>query len=237
MRLIHVFILLMSISIPVSCFGEESNFCSEEYYKKVMVLYQNRNPETARTVFQVLSCRGQISKESKRSQFVALIGGYMRENPALIDHLRVSANSAGNTDAAKIYLDGLWLCSTKECRSKLRERPFQLPIEDVNKLLTEPPPDPFSIPIEDPVTLDFLWGYLFGTGDARVVERIYKLIRDNWEALNSSESMGVNKRAVLSAARWSLVSLASQQELVRGVLEREKSPIAKELLKEVNSDN
>ena len=45
--------------------------------------------------------------------------------------------------------------------------------------------------------------------------------------------MGVSKRMVLSAARWSLVSIASQNELVRDVLEKEKSLVAKELLKEV----
>jgi hypothetical protein len=46
--------------------------------------------------------------------------------------------------------------------------------------------------------------------------------------------MGASKRMVLSAARWSLVSIASQQELVKSVLEKEKSLAAKELLKEVN---
>jgi len=158
----------------------------------------------------------------------------MRENPTLIENLFTSANSVENTDAAKIYLDGLWFCSTKECQNKLKERPFQLPVGNVNNLLAETPPDPFSIPINDPATLDFLWGYFFGTGDTKVVERVYNLLSDNWEDLNSSKSMGASKRMVLSAARWSLVSIASQQELVKSVLEKEKSLAAKELLKEVN---
>jgi hypothetical protein len=218
--------------MPVSSYGEDTQFCTDEYYKKISVLYQNRNYETAKTIFQVLSCGGAISKPTKRGQYVALIGGYMRENPALIDPLLASANSVKNTDAAKIYLDGLWLCSTKECQKKLKERPFQIPIKDVNNLLAEPPPDPFSIPINDPATLDYLWGYFFGTGNTKIVERVYHLLRDNWEALNSSKSMGVNERLVLSAARWSLVSIASQHELVRNVLEKENSSVARELLKE-----
>jgi hypothetical protein len=226
----------MAISVPVTSFGEESQFCSEEYYKKISVLYQNRNPETAKIIFQVLSCGDQMSKESKRGQFVALVGGYMRENPSLINHLLASATSVKNADAAKIYLDGLWLCSTNECRNKLKEQPFQLPAEDVSNLLAEPPPDPFSIPINDPATLDFLWGYLFGSGDTKIVKRVFSLLSNNWEALNSSEPMGARNRMVLSAARWSLVSIASQQELVRNVLEKEESPVAKELLKEVNNN-
>jgi hypothetical protein len=232
MKLTYAFIFFLIILLPVSSYSEESQFCKAEYYKKISVLYQNRNPETARIIFQVLSCGGTISKQSRRGQYVALIGGYMRENPALIDPLLVSANSVKNTDAAKIYLDGLWLCATKECQKKLKERPFQLPIKNVNNLLAETPPDPFSMPIDDPATLDFLWGYFFGTGDAKVVERVYNLLCENWEALNSKESMGVSKRLVLSAARWSLISIASQHKLVREVLEKENSSVARELLKE-----
>ncbi len=233
MKQIYPFIILLTILFPTLSVGEESPFCTQEYYKKISVLYQNRNTETANIVFQVLSCGGQISKASKKGQMVALIGGYMRENPGLIDSLFASANSVDNTDAAKIYLDGLWLCSTKECQNKLKGSPFKLPAEDINKLLAEPPPDPFLIPIDDPATLDFLWGYLFGTGDTRVVERVYSLLSDNWKAFDSSEPIGANKRIVLSAARWSLVSIASQQEMVRTVLENKNTPVAKELLKEV----
>lgn len=233
MKFAYALILFLTILVPVSSYGEESKFCTEEYYKKLSVLYQNRNDETAKIIFQVLSCGGEISKPSRRGQYVALIGGYMRENPALIDSLLASANAVKNSDAAKICLDGLWLCSTKECQKKLKERPFQLPIKDVNNLLAEPPPDPFSIPINDSETLDFLWGYFFGTGDTTVVDRVYNLLRDNWEALNSSKQMGARKRMVLSAARWSLVSIASQHELVRKVLEQKNTLVAKELLKEV----
>jgi hypothetical protein len=233
MKLVYALILFLAISMPASSYGEESQFCREDYYKKMSALYQNRNAETAKIIFPVLSCGDEISKPSKRGRLVALIGGYMRENPALIDPLLASANSVKNTEAAKIYLDGLWLCSTKECRKKLKERPFQLPIKDVNNLLAEPPPDPFSIQINDPATLDFLWGYFFGTGDTKIVERVYNLLRDNCEAFTSSESMGVNKRILLSAARWSLVSIASQQELARSALEKQKSLVAQELLKEV----
>ena len=225
----------MVIFVPQLTFGEESKFCTKEYYEKTSPLYQNRNPETATILFQVFSCGGQISKESKRGQFVSLIGGYMRENPELIESLYTSASSVDNTDAAKIYLDGLWFCSTKECQSKLKERPFQLPVKDVNNLLAESPPDPFSIPIDSPATLDFLWGYFFGTGDTKIVERVYNLLHSNWEELNSSEPMGASKRMLLSAARWSLVSIASQQDLAKRVLEKEKTLTAKELLKEVNT--
>ena len=223
MKLISILLFLLLISIPVFSFGEDSQYCSEKYYKKISPLYKNRNAETAKIVFQVLSCGGQISEESKRGQFVALIGGYMRENPNLIEHLLDSANATKNTDAAKIYLDGLWLCATNECRNKLKERPFKLPTEDINNLLAEQPPDPFSMPMSDPATLDFLWGYFFGTGDTKIVERFFTLLSDNWEALNSESTIGANKRLVLSAARWSLVSIASQQKRVKDVLEKKKS--------------
>lgn len=234
MKLAYVLMLFSVILAPLSSYGEESKFCTEENYKKIMVLYQNRNPETAKIVFQILSCRKRIADLTIRDQLIALVGGYMQKNPALIDHLLVSASTAKNADAAKIYLDGLWFCSTRECKGKLRERPFELPMEDVEKLIAEPPPNPLSIPIGSPATLDLLWGYFFGTGDTRVVERIYSLISDNWEALNSKRSIGLDKRLVLSAARWSLLSLASQQEPVRSVLEKKKTPVAEELLKQVN---
>jgi hypothetical protein len=232
MRYISIFLILLAI--PISSFGQESKFCSGEYHKKVMLLYQNRTPETAKIVFQILSCGGQISKESKRGQFVALVGGYMRENPALIDYLHASANSVESVDAAKIFLDGLWFCASKECKNKLKERPFQLPLKDVNNLLAETPPDPFSMPMENSATLDFLWGCFFGTGDTKIVERFINILDANWEELNSSEPMGVRKRMVLSAAHWSLVSIASQQGLVKKVLEDDKRAVAKELLKELN---
>jgi hypothetical protein len=99
-------------------------------------------------------------------------------------------------------------------------------------ILQNPPPDPFLIPIEDPETLDFLWGYFFGTGDTKIVERIYDLLKDNWEALNSKNPMGTNKRLVLSAARWSLTSIAAQQGLVKNVLKNKNSPVARALLEE-----
>jgi hypothetical protein len=233
MKLLHNLLILLAILVPLSSYGEESQFCREEYFKKASALYQNRNAETAKIIFQILSCEDAISKPTKRVQYIALIGGYMRENPALIDFLLASATSIKNADAAKIYLDGLWICSSKECQKKLKERPFQLPTKDVNNLLAEPPPDPFSIPINDSATLDFLWGYYMGTGNTKIVERVYYLLRDNWDALNSSEAMDLDRRMVLSAARWSLVSIASQHQLARNVLEKENSSVARELLKKV----
>jgi hypothetical protein len=110
-------------------------------------------------------------------------------------------------------------------------------VQDVNNLLQEPPPDPFSIPIQDPETLDFLWGYFFGTGDTKIVERIYNLLKDNWEALNSKDPMGTNKRLVLSAARWSLVSIAAKQALVKNVLKNKNSPVAERYWKKQNTIN
>ncbi|KJS02826.1 MAG: hypothetical protein VR65_04055 [Desulfobulbaceae bacterium BRH_c16a] len=233
MKSILAFFFLATVLFPVSSFGEDSQYCTQEYFKKISTLYQNRNPETAKIIFQVLCCGDQISKESKRGQFTALVGGYMQENPSLIDHLFTSASSVKNTDAAKIYLDGLWLCSTNECRNKLKERPFQLPAEDVNNLLAESPPDLFSMPINDPATLDFLWGFFFGAGDTKIVDRVYQLLADNWKDLNSSDPIGANRRMLLAAARWSLVSIASQHEFVKDQLEKKNSTVAQALLKEI----
>jgi len=236
LKIITAFICIIAISTPIYSFGDESQYCSDENYKKISILYENNNTETANIVFQILSCEGHISKKSKRDQLNALVAGYMRKNPKLIHNLLTSANSANNNDAPQIFLDGLWICSTSDCKNKLRERPFKLPIEMVNKLIAEIPPDPYSIPINDPATLDFLWGYFLGSGDIKIVERVYMLLSDNWEAMNSKEPMGVNKRLTLSAARWSLVSIASQQELVKKLLENKKSAIAQELLKEVREN-
>ena len=232
LRFLISLLIMCAVIAPSLTSGEESSYCSEEYYAKVSLLYRNRNSDTAEIIFQILSCNDQISKDSKRGQFVALVGGYMRENPSLIDHLLESASSSKSPDAAKIFLDGLWLCSTEKCHNKLTKLPFQLSIQDVNNLLQNPPPDPFLIPIEDPETLDFLWGYFFGTGDTKIVERIYDLLKDNWEALNSEDPMGTNKRLVLSAARWSLTSIAAQQGLVKNVLKNKNSPVARALLEE-----
>jgi hypothetical protein len=230
MKIAYPFILFLACFSSFASASAVSQYCTEKNLNNIQLLYLNRNHETAKTIFQVLSCEGRISVEARRGQFVALIGGYMRENPDLIDSLLISANTVESSDAAKIYLDGLWFCSTKECRNKLKTRPFQLPVKDINNLLAETPQNPLTMPIDNVETLDVLWGYFFGSGDTKIVLRIYNLVRENWDVLNSTEAMDVNKRMILSAARWSLISLASQQELIRKVLENEKSPVANELL-------
>ena len=224
---------LIFIFIFVQSFGENNKQCSEKNYKKIMLLYQYNNLETAKNIFQILDCTKTLI--SNRVQYIALIGSFMKKNPSLLDALYHSAQSTEHSDAAaQIYLDALWICNTKECHNQLKKQPFELPMKSVNTLLAETPPDVFSIPMKDPATLDYLWSYFFGTGDTKIVERFLNLLKKDWNNFNTHKTkIGINKAKVLSSARWSLISIAKQQKLVKRVLIDDNSTVSKKLLKEI----
>ena len=224
---------LIFIFVFIQSFGQSNTLCSDENYKKIMLLYQYNTLETAKNIFQILDCTKTLA--SNRAQYIALIGGFMQRNPQFIDTLYHSAQSTEHADtAAKIYLDALWVCHTKECQKKLKDHPFGLPEKDANALLAETPPDVFSIPMNNPATLDYLWSYFFGTGDTRIVKRFLHLLKKNWHSFNThNTTVGINKATVLSTARWSLISIAQQQKRVKRVLVDDNSSVSKALLKEI----
>lgn len=233
------------ISIAIFCgttsasIAADSKYCTTENFARVSKLYENRTHETAKTIFSVLNCGGGLSKKTKRAQFTALVGGLMHVSPELIDDIYSSAQEAGNLEAPKIFLDALWFCASDACKSKLKARPFSLPEEDITALLQESPPDPYSYPIASPADLDFLWGYFGGTGDTKVVQRIFDFVRSNWKYYETSEQIGVERRTLIGSARWSLTSMASQDQRVKSVLEaaRTTSPEAVILLEIVEKDS
>lgn len=236
-RLIFLSMLLLFISFDAT-YAQTSDNCTADNFRRISSLYDYRTHETAKVIFNILDCGGSLSEPTKMKPYVALVGGLMQENPELIEDIYASAQTVRNADAAKIVLDGLWFCNTEPCRAKLRSRPFSLPQKNVDELLQETPPDPFSLPLDSPASIDVLWGYFTATGDKKIPQRIFELVKSNWKLYDSSETIGAEKRLLIGAARWSLVSMAAQHQRVKSVLETAKttSPEASKLLDEVEQE-
>jgi len=237
----HFFISLIGLFLlsPGLLYSADSEICNKDNYSRIAKLYNNRSSATAQILFSILDCDSGLSKKTKRAQYVALIGGVMKKNPELIEDLYDSANKAKSIEAPKIFLDGLWICATKPCKDKLLSSPFSLPMKDIDALLKETPPDPYSFPITTPESIDFLWGYFISTGDIQIVKRIFGVVRSNWNSYNAQIMVGVNKRMLIESAKWSLVSMAIQHKLVKDALiaESDKFPEAIELLKEIEKES
>ncbi len=222
----------------IEIWAAESKACKHENYKMLSSLYQNPTEEMAGKVFEVLACEGGFSKPTKVKPYVALIGGYMRTNPKLLEKLYAGVSNAKDMNAPKLFLDALWFCGTEPCRAKLRARPFNLPQKDVDALLRETPPDPYTLAIDSPAALDLLWGYFTGSGENKIPQRIFDFVRSNWNLYDSTGSVTVEKLQLLRSARWSFVSMAAQHKKVRAVIDSLKntSPEARALLTEVNKE-
>ncbi|MCP4076082.1 MAG: hypothetical protein GY744_07850 [Gammaproteobacteria bacterium] len=77
----------------------------------------------------------------------------------------------------------------------------------------------------------FLLWYFYGTGDAKIIDRIFNFVDENWEELISINPVDTNKLMLINGARWSLIIVASQQDLVRRVIEQKQSSAAQDILK------
>lgn len=237
-RIIALSIAILLITVGRS-YAENSQYCTTDNFTRISKLYEHKTHETAQIIFNVLDCGGSLSRPTKMKPYVALIGGLMRENPELIEDVYASAQAVKNADAAKIVLDALWFCASDACRAKLRTRPFSLPQKDVDELLQETPPDPFTLALNSPASIDVLWGYFTATGDIKVAQRVFELVKSNWKFYDSPENIGSEKLILIQSARWSLVSMAVQHQRVKAVLESSQtnSPEALKLLEEVEEES
>ena len=199
-------------------FAAETDYCTKEYFGRISRLYENRTHDTAKILFNILDCNNSLSKKTKIRPYIALVGGLMRTNPELIDDLYRSVESIKNLDAPKIYLDALWFCATEQCRTKLRSGPFSLPQKDVEDLLKDTPPDPFTLPLDSPAAIDVLWGYFTATGEPKVVQRIFDFVKSNWKYYEAPGDIKPEQLVLIQFARWSLTSMAAQHQKVQAVL-------------------
>jgi len=238
MRYIFALIVAAILLTTTNASFAGTDYCTNDNFKRISRLYENQTHETAKIIFNILNCNDSLSKETKIQPFVAMVGGLMRSKQDLIDDVHASVESIENLQAPKIYLDALWFCASKACQTKLRKQPFSLPKEDVDALLKETPPDPLTLPLNSPASIDILWGYFTATGEPKIVQRIFDLVRSNWTYYDKPGDIGADKIMLIQSARWSLISMAAQHQKVQAVLEaaRTKSPEAAALLKKVEEE-
>jgi hypothetical protein len=234
LKRIGITILTIILTSASTLFAADTDYCTNENVSHISRLYEHRTHETAKILFNILDCGGSLSKKTKNKPYIALVGGLMRTNPELIEDIYASVESVKNLDAPKIYLDALWFCASAQCRTKLRSGPFSLPKEDVDALLKEMPPDPFTLPLNSPSSIDVLWGYFTATGESKIVQRIFDFVQSNWNYYETPGDIGPEQLVLIQSARWSLTSMAAQHQKVQAVLEaeRNKSPEAAMLLTE-----
>ena len=219
-------VLVLYLGIPHAGMAKDES-CSRESFASINRLYENESIELIESLFSTLDCGGELADPSKRGPYVAMVGGLMQQHPEWIEILLESTTNSANLTASKICIDGLWFCGTDECRARLKKRPFQLPKEDVENLLQEPPPNVEVLPIQSEAALDVMWYYFIATGDAVVPRRIFEFLRDNSSRFEEAEEEATEFILLYGAARWSFLSMAEQHQRVREVL-TSNAPTSKE---------
>ncbi len=245
MSLKHILYVLTIIFVPLTA---AEDICEGNKSYNIQSFYLQPSKELASNILPIFACHEEQFKDPKnRGQFISIVGGVMQKHPEYIEAIIESSNDVNVTVkmkyqgqtvqssiAPQIILDALWFCSTEPCQKRLLQRPFNMPKQNIDRLLSETPPNPLTIPINHPAVLDFLWGYFFATGNEKVPERILNeaiLVKNNGEENTISI-------LIKGSAQWSFLSLARVHSIIKAQLvEKSKtSEDAKKLLDKLLED-
>lgn len=183
--------------------------------------YKHPNPDGVVNAIRILANNSALGSTDKMTAFGFLVQ-VLRQNPEKIADWFQQLNDLDEMNKKQLMLI-IWQSKTLEgdriidSIKKAKNNPLSLYADELTQT---PQVDLLQENITSPAGLDMLWGSFFATGSPLYVEKIITLI--GWEKANNNVSSDekMDNVVTVSAARWSLIAYAVQQESVYEIEKR-----------------
>ncbi len=194
--------------------------------------YLEPRPESIPEVIAALSRRGYLSNEKSVVATMAFLSRIFRKENQQVEAWRSSFPPLSILEKRTIWL-ALWYADTPETDAIIRnefQRENSSNRKMLQKLMNQKPKAFEEMELDSTARVDMLWGAFLATGQEKFVIRVI-------EALPFTKVRGDSALMLVGgAARWSLISKASQHQRVMDIcleqMKRQPKEV-KEILKEV----
>lgn len=214
----HLYFLLF-ICLLVSCFSAIAQVDETDW---MLNYYKNPQPDQVVEKVNSMARAGLFSKKDKISPFIGFLSQLMASNPKMLTGWLDTWSKLGKDDKEAIYLSA-WHSRTQEAKAY-----FQL--HNLNTYLDKSAPDILSIEVDNPDTLDTLWGRFFASGSEVPIRRIVSSFAlskymGSLDRYKDSLKTQANKEdafldATFQSAVWSVESNCRQHPRVLEICEK-----------------
>ncbi|MBC2600515.1 hypothetical protein [Puniceicoccus vermicola] len=198
------------IAILLSAGPLQSQDSAEAEGNWMMDYYLDPTPEELPSHLIQLSEDGVLSDPKAQAPIVGFTSQVMANHPDRVGDWMAQLSDLPE-DSAVAVQTALWFSNTEASREYFEEN-------DLNEYLEAPAPDILGMAIDNPGTLDLLWGYFFATGEKAPIESLVSslALAQYAGALNAypeSEKTETDREAAyfdatFQSALWSLESNA-----------------------------
>jgi hypothetical protein len=200
MKALAVFIIaLLGINLG---FSEESREDWMTFY------YRAPSPDSFSKEVRAMADKGVLKRENAQAPIISFLSQVMAANPKRIQEWIDEASDLDEKQRDALLV-AAWYSDTKEARDLFQK-------QNLDAYLKQKAPDILEIDVNNPSTLDMLWGYFMATGDSAPIRRIVSALSLSkysgaLDRFKTSEKTDKDKKdayldATFQAAQWSLES-------------------------------
>ncbi len=182
----------------------------------MMSYYKKPNPERVVVEIRSMTQQGMLKKESAQPPIIAFLSQVMAANPKQVPKWLEEFKTLDEKQRLTLWA-AAWYSDTAEAKDFFRK-------QQLEAYLRQPAPKILELEVNNPSTLDMLWGYFLATGEEKPIRRIISAfgLSKHTGALEryktSEKTEQAKKEAYLDitfqAAQWSLESNCREHPLV-----------------------
>jgi len=178
--------------------------------------YKSPSPERFVDELRALTTAGTFEDSKSHAPFIGFLSQVMAQNPESVEPWLKEFEDL-DEQPRKLILAAAWYSDTDGAKAYFKEKKLE-------NLAEKDPPDILDLKVDNPSTLDMLWGYFLATGEEAPIRRIVSGLQLSKyagaaEAFKESQKTEEDKRkvwlyATFQAARWSLTANSKQHPKV-----------------------
>jgi len=196
------------VGIIITIFGISIGLAEETGENWMTFYYKAPSPDAFSKEVLAMADRGLLKDENAQAPIIAFLSQVMSANPKRIPEWIDEASDLDEKQYNAL-LAAAWYSDTAEARDLFKK-------QERDAYLNEKAPDILVIDVNNPSTLDMLWGYFMATGDSAPVRRIVSALSLSkysgaLDRFKTSEKTEKDKKeayldVTFQAAQWSLES-------------------------------
>ena len=194
--------------IIITLFGINLGFSEEKQDDWMTFYYKAPSPDSFTKQVRAMADKGLLKDDNAQAPIIAFLSQVMSANPKRIPDWIDEASDLDEKQHNTL-LAAAWYSDTEEARDLFKK-------QKRDAYLKQKAPDILKIEVNNPSTLDMLWGYFMATGDSAPIRRIVSALSLSkysgaLDRFKTSEKTEKDKKeayleVTFQAAQWSLES-------------------------------
>lgn len=182
-------------------------FDEQSFTRWTTYYYRNPQPGLIPAAIRFMTRKGLLTNPATRFPMVGLLSELFKQNPESLETWSSQWKEL-KPEQQKLIWSALWYANTPAARKVLNQQNRLHPGAGIGRILTQPPPDIYNLPVTAPEQLDYLWAVFLITGDAAPVIKIIENLK------LADQKHDLAKIMIYGAARWSLTANCRQHPKV-----------------------